>query len=79
MSLATIGRLTRATRHICARCGKRRARFQYRGVVRADRDHTLCFRCFRSETDRQRARILGGLIPASLITIRTLTAVRQAV
>ena len=58
MSPASIRRLTRAFRHLCAACGARRARYQYRGVVRADRDHTLCFRCFRTERDRQRASLL---------------------
>jgi hypothetical protein len=37
----------------------RRAKFQRRGRVRADRDHNLCFRCFRAERDRQRARQLS--------------------
>ena len=34
-------------------------RFRYEGEVRADRDHTLCFRCFRAEVNRARARGLG--------------------
>jgi hypothetical protein len=33
---------------ICLECRQRRARFRFRGIVRADRDHTLCFRCYRS-------------------------------
>jgi len=32
--------------HRCLDCGARKARFQYRGRVYADRDHTLCKRCF---------------------------------
>jgi len=40
---------------MCPRCCDRKARFQYRGAVRADRDHILCFECYRSETNRQRA------------------------
>jgi hypothetical protein len=59
MSAASIRRLTRPSRHLCRACGTQRARYQYRGAVRADRHHTLCFRCFRSERDRQRARLLG--------------------
>ena len=52
-------------KQFCQRCRERKARFQYRGVVRADRDHTLCFECFRSERDRQRASRLasGGVTP----------------
>ena len=43
----------------CEGCGARKARFRYRGVVKADRDHTLCFECYRSERDRRRARLLA--------------------
>lgn len=44
----------------CQGCGDRRARFRYRGVVKADRDHTLCFECYRSERERTRARLLAA-------------------
>jgi hypothetical protein len=43
---------------LCLACGERRARFFYRGVVKADRDHTLCFECHRAEVNRVRARRL---------------------
>ncbi len=43
-------------RHLCTACRERQARFQYRGVVKADRTHTLCFQCYRAELNRQRAR-----------------------
>ena len=46
-------------KHLCEGCRERKARFQYRGVVKADRGHTLCFACFRSERDRLRARALA--------------------
>lgn len=49
---------SRSARYACQRCRDRKARFSYRGEVRADRDHTLCFECFRSERERQRARRL---------------------
>jgi hypothetical protein len=42
---------SRHAQHLCVACGSRPARFQYRGVVKADRDHTLCFRCYRSAVD----------------------------
>ena len=45
---------------LCQGCRGRKARFRYRGAVRADRDHTLCFECFRSERERLRARALAG-------------------
>ena len=46
--------------HECAACRRRRALFQYRGEVRADSDHNLCFQCYRSELNRQRARRLAA-------------------
>ena len=61
MSPTAARRLDRHERHVCRECGVRPARFQYRGHVRADRDHTLCFRCFRAEVERARARTLNEL------------------
>ena len=52
-------------RRICESCRDRKARFRYRGRVRADRNHTLCFECYRSERDRQRARRLADVTPPS--------------
>ena len=59
MSPAAARRLDRHERHVCRQCRVHRARFRYRGAVRADRDHTLCFRCYRSEVERARARRLN--------------------
>ena len=50
----------RASRHLCLGCRSQRARFRYRGRVRADRDHTLCFRCYRSLRDRVRLCAVRG-------------------
>jgi hypothetical protein len=44
------------TSHLCVACRARRARFRYRGVVKADADHTLCFRCFRALKNSLRSR-----------------------
>ena len=44
---------------LCLSCGERRPLFFFRGVVKADRDHTLCFACYRAEINRLRARRLG--------------------
>jgi hypothetical protein len=49
----------RCFRVLCATCRERKARFRYRGEVRADRDRTLCFKCYRRELDRLRARRLA--------------------
>ena len=54
-------------RHLCAACRERKARFQYRGAVRADRQHVLCFECFRSAQERLRAwKIREGLVAGAL-------------
>jgi hypothetical protein len=57
MSRAALGRISKRSRGLCVACLSRKAKFSYRGQVRADRDHTLCFACFRSLTDRTRHRI----------------------
>jgi hypothetical protein len=54
-----------SSKHLCQRCSDRKARFRYRGMVRADRDHTLCFQCFRSERERLRSRLLAEIPPAA--------------
>ena len=59
MSPSAARRLHRHDRHVCLQCRTQRSLFRYRGEVRADRDHTLCFRCFRSEVERARARRLS--------------------
>ena len=51
---------SRAFRKNCQGCRERKARFRgSRGAVRADRDHTLCFECYRSARDRRRAQMLA--------------------
>ena len=72
MSRAAFGESKRARRQ-CVSCQRRKARFRYRGVVKADRDHTLCFECFRAERDRHRARLLASIPPP-----RALRATRSA-
>jgi hypothetical protein len=47
-------------RRLCACCAARKARYRYRGHVRADRYHSLCFRCFRAAADRLRSRVLAA-------------------
>src|SRR3954463_7068505 len=59
--------LSKELRRRCQSCAERKARFRYRGVVKADRDHTLCFECFRAERDRRRARLLAAIPPASTL------------
>lgn len=55
----TATRHSKNTAKACEACHARKARFQFRGSVRADRDHTLCFACFRAERERGRARTLA--------------------
>lgn len=57
MSAAAFGH-SKAGKRLCQRCRDRKARFAYRGRVKADRDHTLCFECYRAERDRLRQRAL---------------------
>jgi hypothetical protein len=57
---------SRKSRQMCQQCRDRKARFQYRGHVKVDRDHTLCFECYRSERERQRARRLFAIDPPML-------------
>jgi hypothetical protein len=56
MSSNEAHRQSKRVRTLCAACRERKARFKYRGEVRADRDHTLCFECYRGEINRARAR-----------------------
>ena len=62
MSLSAAHESKRLRKH-CQSCHARKARFRYRGQVRADRDHTLCFECYRSQRDRRRARSLRDVRP----------------
>ena len=41
----------RAVRKVCAGCERQRALFRYHGVVKWDRYHTLCLRCFRGQAE----------------------------
>lgn len=59
MSTRERHRLGRHTRHLCASCRERKAKFRYEGHVRADRDHVLCFQCFRSVREQARAQRLA--------------------
>ena len=55
--------LSRKVLRLCRSCAERKARFRFRGVVKADRDHSLCFECFRAERDRRRAQLLAEAAP----------------
>ena len=52
---------SKKSRQMCARCRDRKARFRYGRQVKADANHTLCFECYRSERDRQRAGKLSAI------------------
>ncbi len=47
-----------AARRSCRRCGEHPAVFLRLGQARRDRQHVLCPRCWRSEYDRNAARLL---------------------
>jgi len=59
MSSNELRRQSKQVKTLCAVCQERKAKFRYRGEVRADRDHTLCFECHRREINRARARRLA--------------------
>lgn len=61
MSPRAFRRAVRADRRLCADCRAREAKYRYRGHVRADRQHVLCFQCFRAARERMRALELGRL------------------
>jgi hypothetical protein len=44
----------RGVRTVCAGCARQRALFRQHGIVKWDRYHTLCFRCFRAQVDQRR-------------------------
>jgi len=46
------------TRHRCVACRERPSVFLYRGIVKADADHTLCLQCYRALRDSMRAHRL---------------------
>ena len=63
---ATAARQSKAERQLCESGRDRKARFEYRGRVKADRDHTLCFQCYRAERDRCRVERLAAVKPVML-------------
>ena len=70
--------ITASGRRLCLDCGERRPLFRYRGVVKADADHTLCFRCHRALRDQTRMLRAGerSLGIRSLATgVRSIAAV----
>lgn len=48
----------KSKRKLCVGCRQRRALFRHDDEVRFDRDHNLCFRCYRSAMDRLVATLL---------------------
>lgn len=55
-------------KQLCQGCRDRKARFKFRGVVRADRDHTLCFECYRSQRNHLHAEGLAERQPTRTLT-----------
>ena len=57
---AACQRATRGeTRHRCVACRVRRSVVIYRGIVKADADHSLCLQCYRGLRDSMRAHRLA--------------------
>ena len=56
MSRNECRRQSKESRTRCAGCRERKARFRYRGEVRADRDQPLRFQCYRAQLNGLRSR-----------------------
>ena len=56
---------SKRSRRLCTICRERKARFLYHGHVRADRDHTLCFECYRAERNRVQSLLLERRLHAA--------------
>jgi len=55
----------RRERKLCKACEERRARFRYRGRVRWEARHALCFECHRDLLNRHRTVAITGAIEAA--------------
>ncbi len=66
-------------KRLCLQCRKSRALFEFRGRIKRDKDHTLCFRCYAALCDATHARrvALGGT-PRIFRFEETSTFFRQA-
>jgi hypothetical protein len=64
---------SKQARRSCQACHDRKARFRFRGKVRADRDHVLCFACFRAQRDRHRAEGIRSVCASLLERRQSLT------
>jgi hypothetical protein len=51
-------------RHLCLLCRERRSVFLYRGIVKADAHHTLCFQCYRGLLNSMRVSRLAPRVLA---------------
>jgi hypothetical protein len=54
MNKARLFRNPKTLRKLCLNCAERRALFEYKGEIRWDKHHTLCFECFRDIRNRSR-------------------------
>ncbi|HOU54429.1 MAG TPA: hypothetical protein PLQ97_10915 [Myxococcota bacterium] len=50
----------RRSKHFCKGCGQQWARYRFRGEVRWDSDHDLCFRCWRSLLEGHRQTLIAS-------------------
>ena len=55
------GRTTRrAVRRVCVGCERQRALLRHHGVVKWDRYHTLCLRCFKAQREGLKCQMLNA-------------------
>lgn len=48
-----------ADRRLCQLCRQRPARFRYKGRVKRDRDHDICFQCYRRLISQDANKVAG--------------------
>jgi hypothetical protein len=63
---------------LCVLCRHYDAKFTFRGRVKRDKDHNLCHRCYRSLSDRHRARCIADIRHGRVVVYEGSTFFRQA-
>ena len=63
---------------LCTLCQRHNAKFTFRGRVKRDKDHDVCHRCYRSLSDKNRARSVPAIRPYSTFPYEGTSFFRQA-
>lgn len=63
---------------LCVLCRQHGAKFTFRGRVKRDKDHNVCHRCYRSMSDRNRARLIAATRRGPVVVYEVSSFYRQA-